>query len=85
MQEVVEPNWIKPRGNSKAKPLLLSFQRELPYFMDLPGEMMRTRVHEYKQRPMMCKNCLEYGHGKKYCEKEQRCAKCGDQQKNRRL
>ena len=81
VQDVVEASWIEPRGNNKAKPLLISFPKELPYFLDMPGEMMRTKVYEYKQRPMMCKNCLEYGHGKQYCEKDQRCARCGDQYK----
>ena len=36
LQDVVEANWIKPRGSSKAKPLLLSFPKELPHYLDVP-------------------------------------------------
>ena len=79
LQDVIEASWIKPRGNSNAKPLLLSFPKELPNYVDIPGEMMRTKVYEYKQRPMMCRICLEYGHGRRFCEKEQKCGRCGEE------
>ena len=83
LQDVVEATWIRPRGNNKAKPLLLSFPNELPHYMEVPGEMMKTSVYEYKQRPMLCRKCLDYGHGVKYSEKQQRCAKCGEEQHDR--
>ena len=37
--------------NLDAKPLLLSFRRDLPAFIDIPGETMKTRVSEYSKRP----------------------------------
>ena len=36
------------------------------------------KVYEYKQRPMICRICLEYGHGKQFCEKEQKRGRCGN-------
>ena len=76
LHEVVEATWIKARNNNRAKPLLLTFCTDLPQYIDVPGELIRTKVYEYKQQPLMCKRCLKYGHGVKHCEKEQRCAKC---------
>ena len=55
LQDVIEASCIKPRENGKAKLLLLSFPKELPKYLDIPGEVMRTKVFEYKQRPMMCR------------------------------
>ena len=54
--EVVEPTWIKLRASQRAKPLLLSFGGEVPLSIDIPGELMRSRVYEYKQRLLMCRN-----------------------------
>ena len=76
LQDVKEAPWIKTRSNNRATPLLLTFHNELPQYIDIPGEMMKTRVMEYKQRPLMCRKCLEYGHGKSVCQKDQRCNKC---------
>ena len=44
--------------------------------IDIPCEMMKTRVMEYKQRLLICRKRLEYGHGKSVCQKDQRCNKC---------
>ena len=63
------------RANS-AKPLLLTFSSELPMYLDIPGEMMKTKVLKYKQRPFMRRKCLEYGHGKNLCEREPMCSRC---------
>ena len=76
LHEIVEATWIKTKRNNNARPLLLTFCRELPQYIDVPGEIVRTKVFEYKQRPLMCRKCLEYGHGKNHCEGKQRCGKC---------
>ena len=76
LSSIIEATWIKPRNGNGAKPLLLTFPNELPQYLNIPGEMMMTKVIEYKRRPLMCKRCLEYGHGKNQCEKEHRCGKC---------
>ena len=83
VQDVTEATWIKTRSNNRLVPLLLTFHKEVPQFIDIPGEMMKTRVVEYKQRPLMCKKCLIYEHGKNNCEEEQRCGKCSDTGHNR--
>ena len=73
---MIKASWITPKENSKAKPLLLSFLKKLPHYLDIPGEMMRMKVYEYKQRPRMCRICLKYGHGKRFCEKDLKCGRC---------
>ena len=78
LQEVIEPHWIKSRPNNRAKPLLLSFREELPLYIDIPGENMKSKVYEYKDRPAMRKKCLQYGHTKKSYRDNQRCARCGE-------
>ena len=75
LHEVVEATWVKTKQNGSAHSLLLTFYGELPQYINVPGEMTRTKVYEHKQRPFMCRNCLEYGHGKNSCQNEKRCSK----------
>ena len=44
LHEMVEATWIKTRNNNRAKPLLLIFCREFPQYIDVPGEMIRSKV-----------------------------------------
>merc|ERR1712212_1467924 len=74
--DVEEAIWIKPKRNSASKPLILSFRSELPAYLDIPGETIRTKVYEYKKFPTHCSNCLEYGHPKRICRDDKRCANC---------
>ena len=64
---VEEAIWMKPQRGNNAKPLILSFRRDLPAFIDVPGESIRTRVSEYSKRPILCLNCLQYGHSRSVC------------------
>ena len=48
LTNVEEVIWIKPQRRNKAKPLILSFRRDLPAFIDVPGESMRTRVRLFR-------------------------------------
>ena len=76
LQHVEEALWIKPRSQSTAKPLLLTFRSIMPQFISVPGEMMKTKVYEYKRRPLFCRSCQEYGHSQTRCTGAVRCAKC---------
>ena len=68
--------WIKSRNNN-TQALILGFQKDMPEYLDIPGEAMRTKVLEYKKLPNLCKKCLEYGHSKKICrEINQKCNNC---------
>ena len=78
LQDVIEPHWIRPRQNNKAKPLLLNFPGEMPQYIQIPGEQAMTRVIEYKQRPLICRKCQEYGHSKNNCRDEVRCGNCSE-------
>lgn len=76
--EAIEAKWIKTR-NQATKPLLVSFSKtEIPNFLNIPGEQARTPVNEYKEKPLMCKRCLCFGHSFKYCESEFVCGKCAE-------
>ena len=39
---------------------------------------MKSRVYEYKDKLLLCKVCLRYGHSKNTCQKTQRCGKCSE-------
>lgn len=74
--DVTIASWIKSR-NPRAIPLILSFnQSEVPQYINILGEQSLTKVYEYINRPMMCKQCLEFGHTKKWCKNPPRCIKC---------
>lgn len=69
--------WMKPK-NPRANALLLTFNTDdLPLYIDIPGEQALTAVFEQKPRPMLCKQCLQFGHTKKHCNStETVCQKC---------
>ena len=61
------------------KPFLLTFSLVLPpERLKIPGEVSTTRVSEYLERPMQCRNWQEYGHTNKFCQRKNnsRCGKC---------
>ena len=49
LSNVVEATWITPRRGNNAKPLLLTFPDELPQYLNIPGEMMMTKVLRVQQ------------------------------------
>ena len=69
--------WIQTK-NITATPLILTFrEKEPPKFLNIIGEQSKTKVFEYFERPMMCQDCLDYGHTTKRCQKSTPiCAKC---------
>ena len=76
INDVIMASWIKSR-NPRALPLILSFnQTEIPTFIKILGEQALTKVYEYQDMPMMCKQCLDFGHTKKWCKNQPRCLRC---------
>ena len=75
--DAVEAHWIRPKNN-QARPLLLTFREDMPGYLDIPGERMKTRVFEYNPRPMMCRKCQKYGHVFKNCREQAVCARCSE-------
>ena len=67
-----EATWIR----SKNPALLLTFSRELPEYLNIPGESKLTVVLENKRKPNMCGKCLTYGHPKRVCREQERCQNC---------
>ena len=75
LSNVEHATWIKTK-NSHTVALLVSFKAELPKYMDIPGESMKTVVYEYIRRPNHCKKCLNYGHSQRVCRDQQMCRNC---------
>ena len=49
----------------------------MPYSIYIPGERQDTRVISFKDEPLMCKNCLQYGDARKHCKRQEAtCGKC---------
>ena len=47
---------------------MITFKSDkLPEYIRIPGEADRTRVYEYRDRPMLCKKCNRYEHTEKRC------------------
>ena len=45
--------------------------------MNIIGEQTLTKVYEYFSKPMICRQCLEYGHtGKLFKQQVATCGKC---------
>ena len=74
---IIHAHWIKPK-NPRAKAFMISFSLEnLPEQVHIPGEYTKTKVYPYKDRPMQCAFCQEYGHVAKRCSaKKATCGKC---------
>ena len=76
LASVEHAHWIKLK-DKRTQGLIVGFQRDMPNYLEIPGESKLIMVHEYKQRPLLCKTCLEYGHSKNVCkEKKPRCENC---------
>ena len=82
VKDVEKATWIK-NFNRSSTPLMITFYDEVPKYMDIPKEKTRTKVQESVRPPLLCKNCQEFGHGDRSCEKESTCGRCG--QKNDHL
>jgi len=69
--------WIETK-NITATPLILTYrEKEPPKFLNIIVEQSKTKVFDYFERPMMCQDCLDYGHTAKRCQKSTPiCAKC---------
>ena len=48
LQDVKEAPWIKTRSNNRATPLLLTFRNELHQYIDILGEIIKTRVNYHR-------------------------------------
>ena len=77
VQDIELAKWIKPKSTKTTALLLSFFDKEVPDYIDIPGEQTFSKVYEYKRSPQHCKKCQEYGHTVSTCKKEtQRCRKC---------
>ena len=51
-----------------SRALLVTFRQSAPpEYLHILGELAKSEVYEYHDKPMMCKKCLEYNHTAKRC------------------
>ena len=77
VSEIELAEFIKKRKpNTKA--FIITFSQEkLPYTLYIPGERSDTKVKPYNDRPMLCRQCQNYGHTDKRCKNTQTiCRRC---------
>ena len=76
ISEVKPPTWLKPR-NPNASAFLITFQlQNTPEQLRIPGERI-TKVYRYYNKPILCTNCISYGHTyKRYNKETPICARC---------
>ena len=74
----IQPAPFIKTKSAQTQVFILTFQQEhLPYSIYIPGERQDTRVFKFKSKPIMCNNCLQYAHSKKYGKRtEPTCRKC---------
>ena len=77
VRDVQRATWIRSRSII-ASPLLITFNsKQPPSTMNIIGEQTLTKVYEYFSKPMICRQCLEYGHTVKHCKQQiSTCGKC---------
>lgn len=66
-----------PKGRMNTDTMLLTFSG-----LSLPAEVFfgfeKCRVREFRPNPMLCFNCVEYGHVTKFCKKKEACKTCSE-------
>ena len=78
VSNLIRADFIKSRRAGVHAFILTFNQENLPYSVYVPGEISDTVVYKFGAKPMMCNNCLVYGHTGKRCKKEiPRCQNCG--------
>jgi len=74
--KVEQASFIKSK-NERATPVMLYFRAAFPPpTLDIPGEPYTVKVYHFKNKPFLCRKCLEYGHSWKKCQREQKCKRC---------
>ena len=83
VEKVEQANFIKTSVGITA--YLITFNREqTPYSIYIPGEPADTVVRDFKSKPMLCRNCLTYGHSTSKCKKSDPvCQNCAEEGHNK--
>ena len=77
--EVAKAPFIKTRS-PETNAFMITFNTTiLPETIYIPGEKTDSVVYPFKNRPLMCRTCQQYGHSIKYCKSVTRCRRCGQQ------
>ena len=78
VSDIQRASWIKSLNN-RSTPLVLIFNTpEIQSFVSIPGEAALSKMYEYKNKPLYCTRCINYGHTTKRCESPVVCGKCGE-------
>ena len=84
MKDVQKSTSLKTK-NLTPRPFLLTFEeKELPIFIEIPGEQAKTKANEFYENSISCKKCLTYGHTVKICRQSKAtCVRCSNQGHNK--
>jgi hypothetical protein len=71
-------HWIKTRQES-SKAFLVHFTGDPPPHLRITGEHLLTTVYPYKENPLQCRKCFQYGHSKARCsDTTPTCGRCSE-------
>ena len=81
--DVQKATLIKIKNTTSTQLLLTFKEKEPPKFKEIPGKQVKTKVHEYYERPTSCRTCVRCGHTVKICHVTvATCARCSNQGHN---
>ena len=77
ISDVQPANFIKTKSDETRAFIVYFKQKDLLYNIYIPGERQDTRVQPFRNKPLICNKCPDYGHGRKWCRStEDICRKC---------
>ena len=75
--DVPRVTWIKPTKPTRQSILIQFAGEEVPEYLRIIGKYTSAKVYPYSEKPLICRNCQKYGHGKKRCTEQQpTCSWC---------
>ena len=66
LHEITEAPFIKSR-NIGTQVFIVEFNQDhLPHSLYIPGERTDGRIYKFRNKPLLCNKCLQYGHPQKH-------------------
>ena len=71
IKDVQRATWIRTNKHECSAYLLQFATDELPEYIKITGEVLLTKAYPYKEKPLVCKRCQDYGHTVAHCTADQ--------------
>ena len=79
ISDISPATFIKTRDPQTQAFLITFNQEQPPYSLYIPGERQDTLVYQYRNKPLICHKCQQYGHSQKWCKAaESVCRRCSN-------